>query len=371
LAGIVLRRKLFCAENVRFTAKDVPENKKEVLRTVKGLLERTILQSEGNSVLIIGPRGSGKTWVLNSVFDALHNDKRCKSNYIKVYLNGIVHTDDRLALLEIARQLDVEDELGERISLSFAAALNYLLEALRSGSHCNQSVVFVLDEFDQFAHHKNQSLLYNLLDTSQSAHNPIAVIGLTCRLDVVELLEKRVKSRFSHRQILLFPHTEFDDYVRLASSLLTLPDDFKDDQYRQQWQENIEKLLQNSSVLQSLQRQFRISADVRSLKTLLLLPVSQLSAGHPHLTPSDFALSLSLLHRDSAAEMLAGLSVLELCLLIAVSHLSDLTSGEPFNFEMVYGEYKKFARRAQSMEVFSQPVALKTKSTNTSSALTP
>ena len=79
--------------------------------------------------------------------------------------------------------------------------------------------------------------------------------------------------------------------------------------------------------------------------------------------------------------MLAGLSVLELCLLIAVSHLSDLTSGEPFNFEMVYGgtqwskaaryrckhgfavslctEYKKFARRAQSMEVFSQPVALK------------
>ena len=56
----------------------------------------------------------------------------------------------------------------------------------------------------------------------------------------MELLEKRVKSRFSHRQILLFPHTEFDDYVRLASSLLTLPDDFKDDQYRQQWQENIE-----------------------------------------------------------------------------------------------------------------------------------
>ena len=34
--------------------------------------------------------------------------------------------------------------------------------------------------------------------------------------------------------------------------------------------------------------------------------------------------------------MLAGLSVLELCLLIAVSHLTDLTSGEPFNFEMVY-----------------------------------
>ena len=39
----------------------------------------------------------------------------------------------------------------------------------------------MLDEFDLFAQHKNQTLLYNLLDTSQSAHNPIAVVGLTCR----------------------------------------------------------------------------------------------------------------------------------------------------------------------------------------------
>ena len=51
-----------------------------------------------------------------------------------------------------------------------------------AGTSSNQSVVFVLDEFDQFTRHKNQSLLYNLLDISQSAHNPIAVVGLTCRL---------------------------------------------------------------------------------------------------------------------------------------------------------------------------------------------
>ena len=56
----------------------------------------------------------------------------------------------------------------------------------------------------------------------------------------MELLEKRVKSRFSHRQILLFPHTEFDDYVDLTRSLLTLPADFEDHHYRKQWQDNIE-----------------------------------------------------------------------------------------------------------------------------------
>lgn len=41
--------------------------------------------------------------------------------------------------------------------------------------------MFVLDEFDLFTHHKNQTLLYNLFDIAQAAHNPIAVIGLTCR----------------------------------------------------------------------------------------------------------------------------------------------------------------------------------------------
>jgi origin recognition complex subunit 4 len=228
-----------------------------------------------------------------------------------------------------------------------------------SGSGANQSVIFVLDEFDLFASHKNQSLLYNLLDISQSSHNPIAVVGLTCRLDVVELLEKRVKSRFSHRQLLLFPHSEFRDYVSLTRSLLSLPHNFKQRQFHREWQQNLEKLLQNSKVLQALRQQFRISADVRSLKTLLLLPVSRLGPAHPQLTPSDFSLSLEVIHRDSLGAVMKGLSVLELCLLVAVRQISELSCGEPFNFEMVYSEYKKFAQRSQSMDVFSHSVALK------------
>lgn len=49
---------------------------------------------------------------------SLESDKKSKQNFIKVQLNGLVHTDDRQALLAIARQLDVESELGERISVS-------------------------------------------------------------------------------------------------------------------------------------------------------------------------------------------------------------------------------------------------------------
>lgn len=67
----------------------------------------------------------------------------------------------------------------------------------------SQSIVFIIDEFDMFASHPRQTLLYNLFDVAQSRKAPIAVLGCTTRLDVVEMLEKRVKSRFSHRYVYL------------------------------------------------------------------------------------------------------------------------------------------------------------------------
>lgn len=67
----------------------------------------------------------------------------------------------------------------------------------------SQAVIFVIDEFDMFATHPRQTLLYNLFDIAQSRKAPIAVLGCTTRMDVVEMLEKRVKSRFSHRYVYL------------------------------------------------------------------------------------------------------------------------------------------------------------------------
>jgi origin recognition complex subunit 4 len=49
--------------------------------------------------------------------------------------------------------------------------------------------------------HPRQTLLYNLFDIAQARKAPVVVLGLTTRIDVVESLEKRVKSRFSHRYV--------------------------------------------------------------------------------------------------------------------------------------------------------------------------
>lgn len=44
----------------------------------------------------------------------------------------------------------------------------------------------------------------------------VAIIGLTARLDAVDMLEKRLKSRFSHRQ-LLFLRPQVDTLLEVRS----------------------------------------------------------------------------------------------------------------------------------------------------------
>ena len=49
---------------------------------------------------------------------------------------------------------------------------------------------------------------------------PICVIGVSSHFDVVESLEKRVKSRFNHRQLVLLPPSSFEEYYKMVRDVL-------------------------------------------------------------------------------------------------------------------------------------------------------
>ncbi|XP_048455524.1 origin recognition complex subunit 4 isoform X3 [Rhincodon typus] len=285
-------------------------------KNLMDLLKQTAVQGESNSVLIVGPRGVGKTMLLKSVLNELMEMKYVKENLLQVHLNGN-----------------------------------------RSNS---RPVLFVLDEFDLFAHHKNQTLLYNLLDVAQSAQTPVAVVGLTCRLDVLELLEKRVKSRFSHRQIHLLNAFGFKQYVEMFQQQLILPKEFPDGRFAQEWNQNIQCLCKDKMVEDILQKHFNSSKDFRSLHMLLMLTLSHVTVSNPNIRPTDLLAASRQYMMDSKANVLHGLSVLELCLIIAMKHLNSIYEGEPFNFEMVYNEFQNFIQRTtHSMHNFKKPVVLK------------
>ena len=75
-----------------------------------------------------------------------------------------------------------------------------------------KSVVFVLEDFHLFMKRARPTTLYNLLDSLQALHVTAAVIGVTHDQAAVDSMEKRARSRFSHRKVVLsLPCAAFAD----------------------------------------------------------------------------------------------------------------------------------------------------------------
>lgn len=163
--------------------------------------------------------------MVSSILSHLLTNRDFRANTLIVNLNGYVHTDDAAALKSITRQMQLETAVDGKVFTTFADNLAFLLDCLKTGNRAkSKSVIYILEEFDLFCSHANQTLIYNLFDVAQSAQAPICVIGLTRRYDVIEMLEKRVKSRFSHRQIFLFNEmNDCDEFAKVFLSWLRLP----------------------------------------------------------------------------------------------------------------------------------------------------
>lgn len=282
-----------------------------------------------------------------------------RTDGLTVKLNGLVETDDRLALKEITRQLRLENVVGERVFGGFAQHLEFLLASLRSDvtGRTSKPIVFILEEFALFCNHRNQTLLYNLFDIAQSRAAPIIVIGISSSLDVVECLEKRVKSRFNHRQLAMLPYEKFEDYFHAIRHYLLIPDEQCTTESKQDWNTQVHQLLKASDVKKTLGRLFATNSTIGFLKQFLytvvcLMQDKKLSNNH----------LLEVLNEQNSPpeySLLTGLSVLEMCVLIAVKHVLFLYEDQPFNFEMAYYEYDKFATRKAKMFRYDRAVVMK------------
>lgn len=277
-------------------------------RQLSGLLEGTVERGEGNSCLLIGPRGSGKTQVrcaspckgskltcyqlLEEAISAL------SERPIVVWLSGHVQTNDRLAMREIAWQLaeqtgksllpadqDGEDEeenpfANNEDTIIALPPPSHLLALISMIPTLSKPTIIILDGFDLFALHARQALLYCLLDTAQSCRvgagsKGLAVIGVTTRVDTINMLEKRVKSRFSGRMLRTASPRKLDVWVRAAKTALCTPlghDDDEDDEddWSRKWESSVNMFLSEPRVLEVFRETFSLSRDVRLLGRLLV-----------------------------------------------------------------------------------------------------
>jgi origin recognition complex subunit 4 len=155
--------------------------------------------------------------------------------------------------------------------------LDFLRSSLRSAAQATPTI-FILDKMDLFCEQRGQALLYNLLDLVQAKtvspssssptpplipplfQAPIFVLGLTSRVDILELLEKRVKSRFSHRILLLEPLSE-DEFCSAAKDLLSVGGP---------WDEKVEAVVREKAVQRVLRSLHTTNSTIGGLSNFLV-----------------------------------------------------------------------------------------------------
>ena len=61
----------------------------------------------------------------------------------------------------------------------------------------------MLDDLAYFLQECKSRVLYTLLDLLQRANVQAVVIGVSCMTSVLDLMEKRARSRFSHKVVIV------------------------------------------------------------------------------------------------------------------------------------------------------------------------
>ncbi|KAL3824115.1 hypothetical protein ACJIZ3_020144 [Penstemon smallii] len=352
-AQMILRRRL-C--NPSFIFSIFSQSPDSNYSKLKYIISSSVTEASNNSVLLLGPRGCGKTAVLDLVLEELVEEHAEMVTVIK--LNGLLHSDDNCALKEIARQLCLENQLLFSKMASFDDNSLFLLSMLRECGLAHKTIIFVLDEFDLFAQGK-QRLLYSLLDAMQSVTSQAVVVGVSCRLDADQLLEKRVRSRFSHRKLLFLPSSR-EDLQRVLEHVLLLPTDSRLPQdYTATFNAKLLKLLADDKFKEIIDTLSYSDSTVGHLVRFLFHAVSHMNLNSGgFLSLEIFKAALPSLQRQPKLEGLKDCSILELYILVCMKRL-EVKELESINFNSIMKEYKSVHDTFRTSDYYARKVCLR------------
>lgn len=184
------------------------------------VLQSGVRGCENNSVLLLGEAGSGKTHVVERCLKDLLVLEPCT---VVLRARGGAYATDVQCLRHLATQISDNLEYVPHANASFKAGMDWMKGILKASFKQSRAMVMVLDQFEYFCSRARQTLLYTLFDIAQEAGVSLSVIGMSEKMDVMNHLEKRIKSRFSMRFLHMALPTTMDGLVQVLMARLKLP----------------------------------------------------------------------------------------------------------------------------------------------------
>jgi len=176
---------------------------------------------ENHSLLLLGEAGAGKTHIVEWCIQKL---RKAHPSSVVLRASGGAYASDVECLRHLATQLSDRLVSAPSPTASFEQNMEWILNIFKGSFKHASAMVMVIDQFEYFCSRTRQTLLYNLFDISQKAGVHISVIGTSTKLDAMNSLEKRIRSRFSMRHLHTFlPHT-MDDLIQVLMAKLRLPE---------------------------------------------------------------------------------------------------------------------------------------------------
>lgn len=348
----------------------------ETEQEIDRITKQAVVQKESHSAIIVGQREGFKTFLVEHVISKISRD--FKDQFITIRLNGLIHSE-LTAINSIAIQLeqqlnslqrdsekkadlDFSDSIVEDISdgsltevfekvlhlLDVASNRNDINDGGNKSSGSNITVLFIFDEIDSFAGPVRQTLLYNLFDMVEHARVPVCIFGCTTKLNILEFLEKRVRSRFSQRVIYLPQIASREEFVENVKGLLLIANNGL--KYAQQWNETVESLINNqdselTKIIISNDENFRSIPLLRNS----LIPIIASSMNMENL--QEALINCNDAHdynnnqlESSLNRRTLSLSDLELAILISSCRVALKTRDETCNFNLTYAEYESIVK---------------------------
>jgi len=341
----------------------------EVIGFIQENVRTTIEQSFNNSVMVVGAPGTGKSTIVSRVCNLVDKEWNTVQSDPKVgivRLSGLAFSDERSAFKEIAKQLCATLRLEYLRNASYGENIKFLLSILKALYDANKAALFILEDFDLFAQTQKQTFLYCLLDSLQKSNAKAVVIGTTCRHDCLDLLEKRVRSRFSHRTVTLMPPIKTADEgngaLDILESMLTLPVGvFPDGSIAEDHNKKV-ALACRDNLVESLVS--KLVESTNSLHTLshiakrsLLLSCTQREFSVKNLVDAMRS------HMSQASRGFEGnisnLCPLDLAVLAAAHEVRTIRVDGVLNFEMIHHEFRSYFSMGNHVDNYSKVAAMK------------